>query len=527
MGKKRFLFLFFSLIFSRVILGQDLRKQEIPKINRDSDSLRNIALSYYFSNNDSSLFYFNKILEHAILIKNKSIVMESLSRLSMLFNRQGRMDTAIVLAYQAIEVGEQYHYDTLLAETYLRLGNYYFSLRKYDKAVDLYYKTIGLNLPNTKNAALGAIGQVFMKKGELDSAQYYSEKALYYFTHLDTNSTEAIYNSASFYGSLGIIAFQKNEYKKGIYYLEESLRLLHKVNNAPNEISALLNLSIAYDYLKKPSKALDALHKAIYLSDSIGNNKYKLKSYKVMTEHFVEIGQFENAYYSTTRYHALQDSLDKVDYNKIIYENELKYNTRIQEEKQKRILAEEKQKQIVLWITIIVSFLAFVMITLMLYRRIQHMSNERKRLNDKTDSMQLKLSEAKEQLSELNAHLAEQNKQFLILQKEVDAGKANDVPKTLEDLEKIKIYRNEDWKKYLEVFQLLYPGFFKTILMQFPKLSEGDKRQLIMIKLDYSKAKSAEILGITEGAVKRGRQRLSKKLGLDDVTQFKGFVEEN
>ncbi len=46
-----------------------------------------------------------------------------------------------------------------------------------------------------------------------------------------------------------------------------------------------------------------------------------------------------------------------------------------------------------------------------------------------------------------------------------------------------------------------------------------------MIKLDYSKAKSAEILGITEGAVKRGRQRLSKKLGLVDVRQFKGFVE--
>ncbi len=511
-------FLFFSA-FSAIVYGQELME------NKSNTSARQIALSYYFSDFDSSIFYFNKYRLKAIKQGDKNGEMESLSRLSMLFKRKGRMDTAIALVYQAIEIGEQNHYDTLLAETYLRLGNYYLKLKQFDKAMVFYRKTINLDFPNTQHGAMGAIGQLFMKKGELDSAQFYSEKALNYFRQLDTNSTDVIYNSASLYGSLGIIAFQKNQYKKGIYYLEEALRLSRKINNVTNEISSLLNLSIAYDYLKKPSKALGAVQKAIFLSDSIGNNKYKLKAYKVMTEHFVENQQFEKAYFTTTRYHALQDSLDKVDYNKIIYENELKYNTRIQEEKQKRVLAEEKQKQTLLWITIIVSFLIFVMITLMLYRRIQRISNERKKLNEKADSMQSKLSEAKAQLSELNAHLAEQNKRFSLLLKEVDTGKANDDLKTVEDLEKIKILRNEDWKKYLEVFQLLFPEFFKIVLEQFPSLSEGDKRQLIMIKLDYSKAKSAEILGITEGAVKRGRQRLSKKLGLDDVTQLKGFVE--
>ncbi len=88
----------------------------------------------------------------------------------------------------------------------------------------------------------------------------------------------------------------------------------------------------------------------------------------------------------------------------------------------------------------------------------------------------------------------------------------------------MKILHNEGWEEYMKVFQTLYPNFFAVIESKYSKLTEGEKRQLAMIKLNYSRKKSAQILGISPESVKRARQRLSKKLGFADVIEMKNII---
>ena len=519
-----------SIVFILVLFSTQLAYSidTVPQKVDDkyADSIMYNAQTYYFSNSDSAIMLYSQAYNLYHDNENLEGQMECLTRLSKLYQDIGRLDTAIAIAYSAIEIGEYNSFDTLLAETYLRMGNHYFSIKKYTKSREFYDKTIKLNLPNTKQAALGAIGQICLKNGELDSANYYLTTTLTYFEKQDSSSSSNLNNRSAVNGSLGVIAFEQDNYKKGIAYLNESLRLSRKVQNYNNVLSALINISIAYDYLKQPEKSEINLNAAFVLADSLEYNHYKRNICKVYTEHYVELNMYKEAFHWTTRYHALHDSLDKVDYEMIIYEKELEYNNRIKDEEKRRVIAEEKQNQLLLWLTIIGSSMLFLFITVFLFRKLQTTSKERNLFETKNQQSEDRLIEAKERLAKLNMHLAKQNELIVNLRSGSSEEDNPEIDNPLQDLEQIKLLRNDDWTKYLEVFQLIFPVFFTKINKQFPNLSEGDKRQLIMVKLGYSRGKSAGILGVTEGAVKRGRQRLSKKMGLDDVTGLDAVIKE-
>lgn len=500
--------------------GSSIKFDDLQK----ADSLKRKALSLYFSNNDSSIIIYKQAYSLYISNDNLQGQMLCLSRLANLYSNTGRADTAIILAYKAIEIGELNQFDTLLAEAYLRMGNYYLALDKYNKAKEFYNKTIALNFSNTKNGAQASIGQVFLHQGKLDSAKYYLSQTLSYFEKMDSADNSNLYNRSSLNGSLGIIAFQQNNLKKGLAHLEESLRLSKKIGNSINIINSLISLSIGYDYLGKTDQAILSLNEALIIADSLNNNNYKLNIYKVYTEHYEELEEYKYAFQWTTIYHNLQDSLDKIDYNKIIYDNELSYSNKIKDEEHKRFIIEEKHSQLLLWISIVISSSLFMIILLLLYRKLRISILARKKIEISSVLMENKISKLKNNLSKLNIHLAEQNRRIANMQKTSNNNLNDKNINTFKELEQINIIRNEDWLKYKEIFELLFPNFLSRIVGQFPKLTEGDKRQLIMLKLGYSREKSASIIGITELAIKRGRQRLSKKIGLKDVTEFDDFI---
>jgi len=73
----------------------------------------------------------------------------------------------------------------------------------------------------------------------------------------------------------------------------------------------------------------------------------------------------------------------------------------------------------------------------------------------------------------------------------------------------------------------LYPEFLNGIIKDFPKLTEGDKRQLIILKLGYNRKKASPILGISPDSVKRAQQRIANKLKLKDIRELAAFVDRH
>jgi tetratricopeptide (TPR) repeat protein len=493
--------------------------------NPETEILVKQAEQYYLTQYDSAIYYFNRILAQST--DNPKLKMHSLSRLSAVYANIGKTDTAIVLAYRAIEIGLNNSLDTMLAETYLRLGNFYKERDDYANAKEFYYKAIKKGYPNTSNGARGALGIIYSNEDKPDSAIIFLKQAYDFFLTRDTNSNVTLFNISSLAGQIGIIYFDMGNKEKGLQYFLESLRISRKIGNPTNIINNLLNLSIAYDMLNRPTDAENVLNEALRLSDSLKLTRLNSRVYLLKSDHFVHVNDYESAYNNLKRYHHLTDSIEKVVYRTSLQKNEVKYLKQLQDIEMKKIKIEKEKEMLYLIITGGAVGILFIAITLFLYRKIKSGLSERKKLEEQSSQLSSNLDQAREKLSALNRHLKEQNSFIEDLQRKLKSqgGEAINSSEIAGELENRKIIRNEDWHQYMEVFEMLYPNFMKELIKKTKELSEGDKRQLIMLKLKYSRKKSAEILGISPDSVKRARQRLSKKLGLNDVTELDRFVE--
>ena len=490
-----------------------------------ADSLFECANSCFINNQDSARILYEKALSIYDKQSDSRRQMICLSRLSVLYDNIGNSDTALKIAYRAVNIGIENSYDTVLAETYLRLGGLYKEIHQYDKSKEFYYKTINIGLPNTMNGAWGGLGILYSNMEEYDSAKIYLEQSVNYFKNQDTSSQLVLFNIASLYGSIGINCFDRNKPKEGLRYFEESLRISRKIGNESNIVSNLLNLSIAYDMSNLPKKSEGVLQKAYQLADSIGNDKLKARVFLLMSDHYYEIEDFKLAYDYLDRYHNLNDSLGRVDYKRSLHENEIKYLEQIQKIELNRVKLEKERSKLRFIIIIGISSILFILITLYLFRKMKQKTEEKMLFEKQSEKLGNSLKEATTRLTEMGRHLEEQNKTILKLQQDSKGMNKQEMSDIEKELENQKILLNDDWGKYVETFSVLYPNFLPSIISQFQNLTEGDKRQLIMIKLGYDRKKSALILGISPDSIKRAQQRLAKKLSLKDVTELKSFVE--
>ena len=494
--------------------------------NRDADSLLKIAIKYSVSNNDSAVLLFNKAYSEYQLLNNKQGEMKCLTRLATLFDDNGNMDTALVLSYRAISIGLENNYDTILAETYLRLGNFYKEIKDYETAKGFYYKTIDLKLPTTTNGAWGALGILYSNVEEYDSAKYYLSESYQYFRQLDTTSVSTLFNISSIIGSLGINCFDMGKPAEGLKYFEESLRIARKIGNQPNIVSNLLNLSIAYDMEKQYDKSEEVLKEALDISKSIKNMKLQSRVHLLQSDHYYEIENYKLAYEYLEEYHSIKDSLGFVDYKNSLHKNEMKYLKQIQSIELKKVELEKDRAK--LWF--IIEFgalgLAFLLITFFLYRKIKIRNREKRKLEQKSISLDSELKGANKRLLAMEQRLEDQSKEIAEKQKQSKYLEDAKLNAAIIELENKKILLTEDWEKYKEVFNILHPHFLNEKIEKHPKLTEGDKRQLIMLKLNYSRKKAAFILGISPDSVKKAQQRLSAKLGLRDITELQAFINQ-
>ncbi len=519
--------LLFRLAFAQVNVSDLLFEIDQSESSIEKAKLyRQVADYYYLINTDSSQDAYSLALIYYINTKNAKGEMKCLSRLTAIYDDIGNSDTALVLAYRAINIGLAHSYDTLLAETYLRLGNLYKEKGQYQKAKDFYYQVIDFGFSNSTNGAWGSLGILYSNIEEYDSARVFLLKSLEYFRSQDTSFQIVLYNISSIAGSLGVNSFDRGKPKDGLDYFSESLRISRKIGNEINIISNLLNFSIAYDIEDMPKEAEVVLQEAYDIANRINNQKLKARVYLLMSDHYYEIEHYNLAYDYIIKYQHLNDSLDRDEYQESLHKSELKYQKQLHDIELAKLEVEKENDQLQFVLVLGIFSFLFVAITLFLYRKVKLRTAEKRKFEQKSELLNSRLIDATARLLKMDLHLQEQNTKLFELQKQTQSKNKNNLDEVSIELENRKILLNEDWGEYVEIFNILHPCFLKYLLKDYPNLSEGDKRQLIMLKLEYSRKKSADILGISPDSVKRAQQRLSKKLKLTDVTKLKAFVSE-
>jgi hypothetical protein len=81
-----------------------------------------------------------------------------------------------------------------------------------------------------------------------------------------------------------------------------------------------------------------------------------------------------------------------------------------------------------------------------------------------------------------------------------------------QQLQRTKLLTEQEWRTFKLSFEQIYPDFLQKINTHFAQFTPAEVRLLTLSKLGLKSPEIAEILGISMDGVKKGKQRLKKKL---------------
>ena len=83
---------------------------------------------------------------------------------------------------------------------------------------------------------------------------------------------------------------------------------------------------------------------------------------------------------------------------------------------------------------------------------------------------------------------------------------------------------DDTWQRFEIAFHSANNNFKKSILSQFPSLTQKDLKLCIFLKLDLSTKDIASILNVESDSIKVARYRLRKKMNLTKEQNLQSFI---
>ncbi len=177
---------------------------------------------------------------------------------------------AIELATRAYVVAQQTNYTWGKVNAMIKLGNCYFRVSDYKKAMEFAQKAKelaeDLNYNKELARSLSLIGTVFNELGDYDNSAQYFFKGLKLFEKLEDK--EGISSSL---GDIGMDYYNQQDYKKALEYFTNSLSIAKKINSLSLIKRQYNNIAVVYGDLQKYDTAIVFLRKALEISIKLGD----------------------------------------------------------------------------------------------------------------------------------------------------------------------------------------------------------------------------------------------------------------
>ena len=386
------------------------------------------------------------------------------------------------------------------------------------------------------------LAYLYVDLEELDSSIYYFKKCLEYSTDSD------LLVEADCYLGLGDSYLDKKEYDLALEALLKSYR--SKFVEVDNEhlgysLASLTRYYIATNNLKLAKYYSDS---ALVIGEKYNDLELNLAVYSMKSD--LTRAQLKNIKNQFTpreklltqllkfekKKNTYRDSLSLKNQKAAIIEQNLKQEfekidlIRVNQMKllEKNALIQEKTFRLRITIFIFVLILLIGLIGFVIYRSRQvRIRNQLKlekvevELVNQKIHLQMYITNLK-QSSSLLEELKEENKSLRSAQETYSEERIE----ALDSLSNSRILTDEDWTQFKETFKYVYPDFNNNLESKFTGLSFADKRLTMLMALDFNSVEIANAIGVTVGAVKKGKQRLGKKLGLESTTDITPLIVE-
>ena len=127
---------------------------------------------------------------------------------------------------------------------------------------------------------------------------------------------------------------------------------------------------------------------------------------------------------------------------------------------------------------------------------------------------------AEEQLSQFTRFIVEKNELIEQLQQQLTVQQQE----VNEALLKQTILTDADWRRFKEMFEKVYPGFFSQLLAMAPDITAAEMRMASVIRLGLGNKYIASMLGVSGDTVRKARFRLRQRLQLNEDQPLEAFV---
>ena len=137
--------------------------------------------------------------------------------------------------------------------------------------------------------------------------------------------------------------------------------------------------------------------------------------------------------------------------------------------------------------------------------------------------MEQEILSAKEQMKMFTENIIEKTNLIEKLEQQITGKQASaEQQSIISELSQQSILTEDDWVKFKNLFEKIYPGFFFKLKEKSHDITIAEQRMAALIRLQLSTKQMASMLGISVDSVHKSKQRLRQRLQIN----IEGGLEE-
>ena len=228
------------------------------------------------------LDYLNKALEIEKSVKNNKQLAVIYNELGLIEFEMGFYQKATKYFIQARKIMESLQ-DSDLFPVISNIGNIYYVLKNYKKALKYYFDALETNNLGKSNKAyiLNNIGCIYLEEKKFYQANNYLNKSIQYKKELNDNK-----GLSQTYQNLATVYIEQDRYEEAIKYCQKSIEIKEKIGFSKALINSLNTIAYLYLNTHRLEEAYSILIRNEKLVNTYNEKRYLPKLYKNFTTYY-------------------------------------------------------------------------------------------------------------------------------------------------------------------------------------------------------------------------------------------------
>jgi tetratricopeptide (TPR) repeat protein len=440
--------------------------------------------------------------------------------MGLIHMRKGNLNIALSEALKSLRIFQKAGNQVGVADAYNSLGGIESSLGNFQKSID--YNRLSLKIYQERNdkiyeaQALNDIGNNFFYLGQYDEAVSHLLQSASLSRQLEFKDLEA-----TAYTNLGKTYTAQKEYAQAIEILLMGLKLLEETQT-PIKIVEICNaLGQAYQGLQNHGMAIEYFDRSIDLAGQNGLLEAMSEGHLNRSRSYESLRNLSGAFQDYKKYADLKDSIMNVAKSKqieelrAIFDLETKDNEIRMQQSSIQVLEQQAQITALQKVLLGSGLISLVLVAGFGWYAFRQKIKKNELARKQMDAA---LHYKSRELTTQALHLAKKNETLVnlkeIAQRGKETGSTEGYHKLIQTISS-DLREDRGWDTFAGFFEEVHPDFFSKAATSYPGLSANDYRLMALIKMNLSSKEIANILCISIPGIKKARQRLRKKLGLD------------